>query len=148
MRKQHQIFRSLKSIGYIISVLEEQIKKMIKHPVSNKVVQDRKKPKINKSPGDFNQILKTIQINQILYHLISTLDLPVVGTLSSNTSSVITDAKPCLLDTFFPFDPYRLRKSKVFFVEMYREYQGSLEGEGNLLSDACSSIAVLCRFSN
>ena len=56
------------------------------------------------------------------------LDLPVVGSLSSNTS-VIGEAKPCLLDTFFPFDPYRLRNSKAFISDMYREYQGTLEEE-------------------
>ena len=56
------------------------------------------------------------------------LDLPVVGSLSSNTS-VIGEAKPCLLDTFFPFDPYRLRDSKAFISNMYREYQGTLDEE-------------------
>merc|ERR1712110_1385139 len=56
------------------------------------------------------------------------LNLPVVGSLSSNTS-VIGEAKPCLLDTFFPFDPYRLRNSKAFISDMYREYQGTLDEE-------------------
>ena len=41
------------------------------------------------------------------------LNLPVVGTKAS-TTSVIGEAKPALLDTFFPFDPYRLEQSKNF----------------------------------
>ena len=40
--------------GYIINVLEGQVEKIIKRPVSNKGVRDGKNPKINKSPGDFN----------------------------------------------------------------------------------------------
>ena len=62
------------------------------------------------------------------------LDLPVVGSLSSNTS-VIGEAKPCLLDTFFPFDPYRLRDSKAFISDMYREYQGTLDEDDNSSND-------------
>ena len=53
------------------------------------------------------------------------LNLPIVGNMSSNTS-VIGEAKPALLDTFFPFDPYRLQLSKSYVAEHYREYQGSL----------------------
>lgn len=56
------------------------------------------------------------------------LNLPVVGAMSSNTS-VIGDAKPALLDTFFPFDPYRLKGSLNFVADQYREYQGSLEDD-------------------
>ena len=56
----------------------------------------------------------------------SRLNLPVVGNMSSNTS-VIGEAQPALLDTFFPFDPYRLNNSKIYFSDHYREYQGSLE---------------------
>ena len=56
------------------------------------------------------------------------LNLPVVGTKAS-TTSVIGDAKPALLDTFFPFDPYRLEESKNFVKLHYREYQGSLGDE-------------------
>jgi len=56
------------------------------------------------------------------------LNLPVVGSMSS-TSSVIGDAKPALLDTFFPFDPYRLKESRKFILEHYREYQGSIADE-------------------
>lgn len=51
------------------------------------------------------------------------LNLPVVGTMSSSTS-VISDAKPALLDTFFPFDPYRLKDSKSFISAQYREFKG------------------------
>jgi hypothetical protein len=54
------------------------------------------------------------------------LNLPVVGNLASTS---IEDAKPMLLDTFFPFDPYRLKASRHFIIEMYREYQGTLEDE-------------------
>ena len=50
------------------------------------------------------------------------LNLPVVGTKAS-TTSVIGDAKPALLDTFFPFDPYRLKESENFVKCHYREYQ-------------------------
>ena len=53
------------------------------------------------------------------------LNLPVVGAMSS-TTTVIGEAKLALLDTFFPFDPYRLKDSKKFVTEHYREYQGSL----------------------
>jgi len=56
----------------------------------------------------------------------SRLNLPVVGNMSS-TTSVIGDAQPALLDTFFPFDPYRLNNSKRYLSDHYREYQGSLE---------------------
>ncbi len=52
------------------------------------------------------------------------LNLPVVGSLASAS---VDDAKPLLLDTLFPFDPYRLVKSKHFIAENYREYQGALE---------------------
>ena len=40
--------------GNIINVLEGQIQKIIKRPVSNKGVRDGKKPQINKRPPDFN----------------------------------------------------------------------------------------------
>ena len=43
-----------KSSGYLINVLEGQIKKIIKRPVLNKGVRNGKNPKKNKSPGDFN----------------------------------------------------------------------------------------------
>ena len=42
-----------KSSGYLINVLEGQIKKIIKRPVLNKGVRNGKNPKKNKSPGDF-----------------------------------------------------------------------------------------------
>ena len=58
----------------------------------------------------------------------SRLNLPVVGNMSSNTS-VIGEAQLALLDTFFPFDPYRLNNSKVYIADHYREYQGSLEDD-------------------
>merc|ERR1711953_200195 len=62
------------------------------------------------------------------------LNLPVVGTKAS-TTSVIGDAKPALLDTFFPFDPYRLEQSKYFVKGHYREYQGSMLDEESDGSD-------------
>merc|ERR1711982_118225 len=46
-------------------------------------------------------------------------------------TSVIGDAQPALLDTFFPFDPYRLNNSKRYLSGHYREYQGSLEPDGD-----------------
>lgn len=54
------------------------------------------------------------------------INLPIVGTLASSCTA---DAKPLLLDTLFPFDPYKLAESKKFIVEMYREYQGGLHDE-------------------
>jgi len=62
------------------------------------------------------------------------LNLPVVGTKAS-TTSVIGEAKPALLDTFFPFDPYRLEQSKNFVKGHYREYQGSMLDEESDGSD-------------
>ena len=62
------------------------------------------------------------------------LNLPIVGNMSSNTS-VIGDARPALLDTFFPFDPYRLHLSKSYVADHYREYQGSLLLEEDLDDD-------------
>ena len=47
----------------------------------------------------------------------SRINLPVVGNLSSaggSAPSSAETAKPILLDSFFPFDPYRLAKSKKF----------------------------------
>jgi len=63
------------------------------------------------------------------------LNLPVVGTKAS-TTSVIGDAKPALLDTFFPFDPYRLKESENFVKCHYREYQGSLLDENDSEEDS------------
>ena len=63
------------------------------------------------------------------------LNLPVVGTKAS-TTSVIGDAKPALLDTFFPFDPYRLKESEFFVKCHYREYQGSLLDENDSEEDS------------
>ena len=37
-----------------MNILEGQIQKIIKRPVSNKGIQDGKNPKINKRPPDFN----------------------------------------------------------------------------------------------
>jgi hypothetical protein len=45
----------------------------------------------------------------------SRINLPVIGNLSSSGAPLSSEtAKPMLLDSFFPFDPYRLTKSKVF----------------------------------
>jgi hypothetical protein len=45
----------------------------------------------------------------------SRINLPVIGNLSSSGAPAsVETAKPILLDSFFPFDPYRLTKSKVF----------------------------------
>jgi hypothetical protein len=45
----------------------------------------------------------------------SRISLPVVGNLSSSGAPLSHEnAKPMLLDSFFPFDPYRLANSKVF----------------------------------
>ena len=45
----------------------------------------------------------------------SRINLPVIGNLSSSGAPLSSEtAKPLLLDSFFPFDPYRLPKSKVF----------------------------------
>ena len=39
-------------------------------------------------------------------------------------------AKPLLLDSFFPFDPYTLRESSGHVKDFYRVYQGAVVGEG------------------
>ena len=56
------------------------------------------------------------------------LHLPEVGAISSHTRSS-SGAKPVLLDTFFPFDPYKLNDSKHFIDPHYREYHGNIELE-------------------
>ena len=56
------------------------------------------------------------------------LHLPEVGAITSHTRSS-NAAKPVLLDTFFPFDPYNLSNSKHFMDLHYREYHGNIEVE-------------------
>ena len=64
------------------------------------------------------------------------LHLPEVGAIASHTRST-TGAKPVLLDTFFPFDPYKLTDSKHFIDLHYREYHGHIEldNEEDMSSD-------------
>jgi len=56
------------------------------------------------------------------------LHLPQVGAIVSHSRSS-NDAKPVLLDTFFPFDPYKLSLSKKYVEPHYREYHGNIELE-------------------
>lgn len=51
------------------------------------------------------------------------VNLPVVGNLSNFSGVACDGAKPLLLDSFFPFDPYRLKNSSVFVESIYRKYQ-------------------------
>ena len=64
------------------------------------------------------------------------LHLPEVGAIASHTRST-TGTKPVLLDTFFPFDPYKLNDSKHFIDLHYREYHGHIEldNEEDMSSD-------------
>ena len=52
------------------------------------------------------------------------LHLPEVSAMATHVTS---GAKPVLLDTFFPFDPYNLSKSRHFIDLYYREYHGNIE---------------------
>lgn len=49
--------------------------------------------------------------------------LPVVSSGSSGT------AENKILDSFFPFDPYLLKRSGKFILPLYREFQGNIEEE-------------------
>merc|ERR1712020_820404 len=62
--------------------------------------------------------------------------LPEVGAITSHTRDS-GSAKPILLDTFFPFDPYMLPNSKHFISRYYREYHGNIEvdNEEDISSD-------------
>eukprot|EP00095_Tigriopus_kingsejongensis_P012063 maker-scaffold60_size442463-snap-gene-0.26 protein:Tk12063 transcript:maker-scaffold60_size442463-snap-gene-0.26-mRNA-1 annotation:"hypothetical protein CAPTEDRAFT_221291" len=51
------------------------------------------------------------------------INLPVVGGLSHLGTGA---GKPVLLDSFFPFDPYMLKRSKCFIEGNYRVYQGAM----------------------
>ncbi|CAB4063889.1 RRN3 [Lepeophtheirus salmonis] len=53
------------------------------------------------------------------------INLPIVGSLSESSSS----AKPLLLDSFFPFDPYSLKDSDSFISPLYRKYSSSSNAE-------------------
>ena len=57
------------------------------------------------------------------------LHLPEVSAISSHATRSTCNAKPVLLDTFFPFDPYNLNSSKHFIDLHYREYHGNIEVE-------------------
>ncbi len=60
------------------------------------------------------------------------INLPVVGGLSSGGStSASSSAKPLLLDSFFPFDPYALKGSACRIEADYRVYQGAVIGDGD-----------------
>ena len=61
-------------------------------------------------------------IYQIMIFSISRINLPVVGSLSSASA----EAKPLLLDCFFPFDPYLLEESKVYINDIYRPFTGEI----------------------
>jgi len=56
----------------------------------------------------------------------SRISLPVVDSVQMALSSQRADAATTnnVLDAFFPFDPYRLPKSRHSFQEFYREYHG------------------------
>ena len=58
----------------------------------------------------------------------SRLHLPQVGAIVSHSRSS-SESKPVLLDTFFPFDPYKLSLSKKYIEPQYREYHGNIELE-------------------
>lgn len=51
------------------------------------------------------------------------ITLPVVGSLSQSGGS-----KALLLDSFFPFDPYLLKKSRHYIDDSFRVYTGALVG--------------------
>jgi RNA polymerase I-specific transcription initiation factor RRN3 len=53
------------------------------------------------------------------------ISLPVVGSLSQ---SATTSGKALLLDSFFPFDPYLLKKSRGYIDDSFRTYRGVLIG--------------------
>ena len=54
------------------------------------------------------------------------INLPVVGNLSQiNSGDVSSLAKPVLLDSFFPFDPYMLKESEKYVKDHYRVYNGA-----------------------
>merc|ERR1712150_98542 len=46
------------------------------------------------------------------------INLPMVGSFTNAT------AKPLLLDSLFPFDPYMLKDSKSFVDNIYRPFTG------------------------
>eukprot|EP00096_Caligus_rogercresseyi_P010818 TRINITY_DN4056_c0_g1_i2.p1 TRINITY_DN4056_c0_g1~~TRINITY_DN4056_c0_g1_i2.p1 ORF type:complete len:570 (-),score=154.47 TRINITY_DN4056_c0_g1_i2:1864-3573(-) len=51
------------------------------------------------------------------------INLPIVGSLSE----IKSEAKPLLLDSFFPFDPYVLKDTLSFVEPIYRTYSGGGE---------------------
>ena len=53
----------------------------------------------------------------------SRITLPVVGNLSQSGGG-----KALLLDSFFPFDPYLLKKSRNYIDDSFRVYTGALVG--------------------
>ena len=58
----------------------------------------------------------------------SRLHLPQVGAIVSHSRSS-NESKPVILDTFFPFDPYKLSLSKKYIEPHFREYHGNIEIE-------------------
>ncbi len=48
----------------------------------------------------------------------------------SSGGGASASAKPVLLDSFFPFDPYALKSSESHISEEYRVYKGAVIGDG------------------
>ena len=87
---------------------------------------------------NFSAVAKHFQLAycDTIIHKNSRLHLPEVGAITSHTRDS-GSAKPILLDTFFPFDPYMLPNSKHFISKYYREYHGNIEvdNEEDISSD-------------